>query len=163
MTQDNTTECLANGLTLASNDFDASLYNSLSQSANLMDLRCIQSKFSITKKYIGQLHEKIGPFDRFFDYDVENPTLVEDHGYLFGIVKWKAGLKDGRKNVAVFSCDYYVTYSDVGGFPSEYCFLYFQKLAKFSSFPYFRAYVGAQSAAAGVIIPPLPSLRERVD
>jgi len=163
MTQGAEIECAANGLTLASDNFDASIYSALAQSANLIDLRCTQSKFFVTKKYIGQLFEKIGPFERYFDYDIENPSLIEEQGYLFGIVRWNAGLKDGRKNVAKFSCEYYVTYANVNGFPPEYCYLYFQKLARFSSFPYFRAYVGAQAAAAGIIIPPLPALRERVD
>jgi hypothetical protein len=82
---------------------------------------------------------------------------------LAGTYNWAAEVKMGRSKILKLSTEYLIVYSGLKDSPEEYVRLYFNKLARFTSYPYFRAHFAMNVAASGLMLAPLPSLFDRVD
>jgi hypothetical protein len=61
------------------------------------------------------------------------------------------------------SAEYLVLYNGLNDCPPDYVQLYFKKVARFTTYPYFRSHFASHVAASGLMLAPLPSLNERVD
>jgi hypothetical protein len=90
-------------------------------------------------------------------------TFTPEKGMLAGTYNWAAEVKMGRSKILKLSTEYLIIYSGLKDSPEEYVRLYFNKLARFTSYPYFRAHFAMNVAASGLMLAPLPSLFDRVD
>jgi hypothetical protein len=149
-------------LRIGGEGFDVEVYNDIARSASLIDVRLIETNFSIQLDLIGALEnaDKTSAFD--FSGRPESFFLYE-HGTCAGTYVWTAEIKDKRKKALKNKAKYVIVYGNLKGKDREHVRLFFERLARFASFPYFRALMATHAAAAGLTLPPLPSIMDRVD
>ena len=151
-------------LTFASERFDHSIYEDVAKRARLREIRLIDSTY----------HAKVGRFLAFEKGDGSDlqqsylgepvhSTYSEERGIVAGTYKWTAEVKSGRVKALKIGAEYLVLYNSLSGVPEDYAQLYFKKLARFATYPYFRAHFATLVSASGIMLAPLPSLTERMD
>jgi hypothetical protein len=89
--------------------------------------------------------------------------FFQDDGWLLGEYEWQVSLTSGRKKLLKQKSTYVLIYQGLSDCDEEYVHLYFSKIGRFTSYPYFRALFATNVAASGLTFPPLPSLTDRVD
>ncbi|WP_347139206.1 hypothetical protein [Paracoccus sp. SSK6] len=146
-----------------SDDFDPSAYAEVAQNARLNDIFMSKSSYDVKLPDIfpaivdedGTRQSFLGkPKNCNFDYET---------GTLIGAYQWHAQIKSGRTTLLNLKVEYVLLYSGLKDAEEQYARLYFEKLARFTSYPYFRAFFSSTSSASGLALPPLPSLIDRVD
>lgn len=143
--------------------FDVEIYNEIARSAALADLRTVASDFLMKEGCISSL--------QIMDENVKSVVTgqAEDHfydperGVIAGKYKWSAEMKVGRVKALKFNASYMAVYANLLDRDPSHVAIFYEKLARFSSYPYFRAQFSAHTAAANLCIPPLPALRDRLD
>lgn len=149
-------------LSFTSDGFDQAKYAGVSQNAKLSELRLITVDYKVsTEALFNSLHELNPKFS--FEGTASAFDFSADDGRVFGVYEWVAAVKAGRKNAIRSKCSYFLIYSGLQEHDPEYVRLYFEKIGRFASYPYFRAQFASDVASSGVFLPPLPSLTERVD
>jgi len=141
-------------------EFDHELYSQVTVAARLRDIKLIKSEYSIKPEVFEALDdlENMGFFGE--------PTgffFSDDEGVLLGNYQWTCEIKLGRKKVLKFVCEYMIAYSGLNGFEEEYVRFYFEKVGRFATYPYFRSDFSHHVSSSGILLPPLPSLNERVN
>jgi hypothetical protein len=149
-------------LSFADPRFDRDIYADVATHAKLREIRLIGSEFGIKPQVLtissADLDQK-----RSFEGGCKRYEFNAENGTALAFYSWTAELKVGRSRVLKLTAEYIMMYSDLDQKPEEYVELYVKRLARFSSYPYFRALFGSQTALSGIQIPPLPSLVERMD
>ena len=149
-------------LRIGGDGFDAEVYNDIATSASLLDVRLVESSFAIRPECIGVLNDS-GESPMFqFSGKVESIALSKS-GICVGTYVWTADIKDNRLKALKIKSKYIIAYGNLKGKDLKYVGLYFEKLAKFTSFPYFRSLMATHVSAANLVLPPLPSITDRVD
>ncbi len=153
-------------LTFNSDNFDGEKYAKVANSARLVEIALVDQLFKVS-------------LSSFWDAEEERKTLA--HGYwgeplkklfdtevgtIAGGYSWNAQIKDGRSKPLRLKAEYFLLYSGLNDLDSsfeEYVHLYFDKVARFTSYPYFRTLFATSSSNAGLALAPLPSLVDRID
>lgn len=149
-------------LTFGAKDFDQAKYNRVASRARLSDVHLSATTYKIDVSYF--LASESGPdLKPSFSGKPADQILDAEEGILFGRYIWSAEIKATRKKALSLRCEYVVVYSNLVGEDEDYCFLYFDKLARFTTYPYFRSVFSILLANSGVVFPPLPSLTDRMD
>ncbi|MFC2967721.1 hypothetical protein [Acidimangrovimonas pyrenivorans] len=152
-----------NALTFSSDDFDADVYASVARKARLQDLRLCESNYFSKPECFMEAEETGKELSQGFYGEMSGHSFSSDSGLLVGGYVWGADVRFGRKKALKMKCEYVLIYSGLEGADAEYVRLYFKKIARFTSYPYFRAHFAHHSAASGLRLPPLPSLNDRMD
>ncbi len=147
----------------SSGDFDASVYQKVAWSAQLHDIGLIKSTFEMKPECLPIFTEEPELLKHSFGGYCKSFHIDEKAGLLSGIFSWEVSIKYKRIKAVKLSCQYMLVYSGLIDHPEKYVRLYFEKLGKFTSYPYFRTLFSVQSQAAGIMLPPLPSLTDRMD
>jgi hypothetical protein len=142
--------------------FDADIYKEVSCSAALQELRLFSSKFMVKQEFF-LLEAEYGPPKSLFSGYTGEVTIDEEEGLIAGSYTWEAEIKFGRKTGLKLRSDYVLIYSGIGGLDSDHINMYFNRVGRFSTYPYFRSHFSSHVTEAGLMLPPLPSLNERVD
>lgn len=151
-------------LTFVSPEFDERKYSLVSQAARLRDLRLEKGDFSADLKALFQLQEGEEEFiEQSFSGESGEKEFSRETGLLIGAYKWQAEVKVRRRRVLRVRATYRVFYQNLVDADPDYAAVYFEKVARFATYPYFRANFAIHASAAGVMLAPLPSLNERVD
>jgi hypothetical protein len=148
----------------ASDGYDAAKYDSVARSARLREVRLINSAYSA--KVMSFMAAEAGDgmdLKQSYNGAPSGHSFVPERGMVFGSYIWTAEVRAGRTKAMKLSTEYLVAYSGLKDAPEEYVTLYFKKLARFTTYPYFRAHFAMQVAASGLMLAPLPSLTDRVD
>ena len=141
--------------------FDSEIYHEVSCSAELQELRLVSSKFKMKPELF--LYEDDGkPPKNLFHGHAVGVTIDEDEGLIAGNYIWEAELKFGRSTGLKLQAEYLLIYSGVGGLDANHTSMYFSRVGRFSTYPYFRSHFSNHVTEAGLMLPPLPSLNERV-
>lgn len=149
-------------LSFVSNAFDQGIYDEIARRARLLDVVLAKQAYEI--KYADFLEaENENRLDYSFIGEPLGVTDPSENGMIIGGYRWRADLKHGRKKVLKLATEYTLLYSGLSGANPEYVQLYFNKLARFTSYPYFRSMFATCAANSGVSLAPLPSLTDRVD
>lgn len=148
-------------ISFSSADFDSTYYAEVANNANLVDVRLIESNFSIKPEYYALSSEDGVKFS--YNCKTHDPSFLEDEGVSAAVFKWVAEAKSGNRKILKIECSYFVMYEDLVGYKPEYALAYVYKVGKFTSYPYFRNMVSVYSANARAEMPLLPSLKERID
>ncbi|PWE26803.1 hypothetical protein C4N9_20420 [Pararhodobacter marinus] len=143
-------------------EFDNDVYARLAAAAKLSDIKLIECDYSI-KPEVFQAIEDTENMAHGFVGDPAGYYVDDEIGLLLGRYKWSAEIKLRRKKVLKLACVYLVAYTGVQGFTDNYLQFYFEKIGRFTTYPYFRAEFSRLSSSSGIMLPPLPSLSERVD
>lgn len=153
----------AERFSFGSKSFDPEEYAKTTRMARLEAIQLIESRYSaIPEEMLGsngsdrKLTQGFGGEPRGHHFDQEN-------GVVIGGYRWTAEVKDKRKKVLSIRTEYMIAYSGLTEAKPEYIELYFNKVARFATYPFFRAHVAMHTASSGLVLPPLPSLFERVD
>jgi hypothetical protein len=141
-------------------EFDNGVYKDLTIAASLRDIRLISCDYSIKPEVFEALEdlENMGFFGAPSGFHFDGDT-----GILVGHYRWTAEVKLGRKKVLKLVSEYLIAYTGLSGFNERYARFYFEKVGRFATYPYFRSDFSYHSSSSGLMLPPLPSLNERVD
>lgn len=150
-------------LSFASAEFDNATYELVAQSASLRQVSLANSQFSIKVPAFMNAEEEGADLRPAFRGEPKHQSYMPTSGMLIGSYYWTVDVKVGRVKALKMSAEYVLIYSGLSNAPEEYVKLYFAKLGRFTSYPYFRSLLAMNVSAAGVSIPPLPSLKDRVD
>lgn len=150
-------------LSFSSRDFDSAAYEKVAQSANLREVSLANSQFSIKVPVFVEAEEEGTQFRPAFSGEPKHQSFMAGPGMLIGSYHWNVEIKIGRIKALKMSAEYVLIYSGLADAPEDYVKLYFAKLARFTSYPYFRALLAMNVSGTGISIPPLPSLKDRVD
>jgi hypothetical protein len=142
-------------------EFDANIYREVSYSAELKQISLVSSKF-ITKAEFFLPDGDEATAKCLFDGTLKDVTIDDDEGTVAGHYDWQAEIKFGRKTGLKLATTYLLIYSGIGGLDRGHVNFYFNKIGRFSTYPYFRAHFSNHAGEAGLMLPPLPSLNERV-
>lgn len=141
--------------------FDVDAYNDIARSAKLIDVRLVESSFSINPEVVqDDASETQAAYS--FGGDCGGSSLSAS-GLCIGVYDWWSEIRRGRKKPLKATCKYVVAYENLRGKDERHVEVFFRKIAKFASFPYFRVHVAMHVAAAGLTLPPLPSITDRID
>lgn len=151
-------------LSFASEDYDAAKYEGVARKARVREVRLVESAYSAkVSSFLAADHRDGVEFKQSYLGEPAHYTFSPEKGVLAGTYHWKAEVKVGRQKVLKISTEYLILYSNLKDEPEEYVRLYFNKLARFTSYPYFRAHFAMNAASSGLMLAPLPSLVDRVD
>jgi hypothetical protein len=148
----------------SSDGFEGEKYVAVARSARLREVRLVNSAYSA--KVMSFMAVELGDGTELKQSYTGAPSghsFVPERGIAVGSYIWTAEVRAGRTKAMKLSAEYMVAYSGLIDAPEEYVGLYFKKLARFTSYPYFRAHFAMQVAASGLMLAPLPSLTDRVD
>lgn len=153
-------------LTFASERYEPAKYEDVARKARVREVRLVDSSYSA--KVASFLAASNGNGDaaelkQSYTGMPSHYTFSPEKGMLAGTYHWSAEVKCGRKKILKLSAEYLVVYSGLKDAPEDYVRLYFNKLARFTSYPYFRAHFAMNVASSGLMLAPLPSLFDRVD
>jgi len=150
-------------LTFASPLFDNEEYAKTARLARLEDIRLIECNYSVKPKCFMEAEASGKPMRQGFSGEVSGHHFDQDNGLLMGGYSWSAEVRFKRRKALTMKAEYVLVYSGLSEAEPDYVRLYFQKLARFTSYPFFRAHFAVQTSASGLNLTPLPSLIERVD
>ena len=142
--------------------FDPKAYERVANAANLIRVDLMKSDYEI-KPQAWSMTVSEESFTPTFSGEPSTPSFIDQHGLLVGSYKWQAAFKKGNTKPLKLNCFYYLAWDGLDGSDSDHYTLYFRKLARFVSYPYFRATLAHMTASSGLTFPPLPSLNERMD
>lgn len=150
-------------LNFGSPDFDSEEYALVARTARLRDVRLIESRFQVKADLLRVFDPTDGSYELGYSGEMSSFGFDADSGFAIGSYEWVAVAKHGRKKAMSTKAKYMVIYTNLKGMKELYVATYYNKLAKFTSYPYFRGFFALNTASASIIIPPLPSLTDRVD
>jgi hypothetical protein len=141
-------------------EFDHNAYKELTIAAQLRDIRLTNCEYAIKPEVFEALEdlENMVFFGEPSGFHFDGET-----GLMVGNYRWTAEVKLGRKKVLKLVSEYLIAYTGLSGFDEDYVRFYFEKVGRFATYPYFRSNFSYHSSASGIMLPPLPSLNERVD
>lgn len=142
--------------------FDPEVYKEVSCSASLQEIRLIASKFSV-KSELFLTDDDVGTPKSLFTGGTSDVLIDDEEGLIAGKYNWEAEIKFGRKTGLKLQTTHMLIYSGVAGLDPNHINHYFNKIGRFSTYPYFRSIFSTHVSDAGLMLPPLPSLNERVD
>jgi len=149
---------------VASDGYDAGKYDDVARNARLREVRLVNSAYSA--KVMSFRSAQLGDgmdLKQSYSGAPSGHSFVPERGIAVGSYLWTAEVRAGRTKAMKLSAEYLVAYNGLKDAPEEYVELYFMKLARFTTYPYFRAHFAMQVAASGLLLAPLPSLTDRVD
>lgn len=153
----------ANALTFSSSVFDPEKYAKVARHARLEDIRLNSCEYKVKHECFVQSEESGKELNQSFSGGMDGHSFDSERGLLAGVYIWSAEVKFRRKKALKLKCEYFLVYSGLEERDPDYARLYFQKLARFTSYPYFRSHFALETTASGLMIGPLPSLIDRVD
>lgn len=143
-------------------DLDAGVYASISMAARLDGIRLVEAEYKITPEVFAAL-ENFDKMGHSFHGATSEFRFDEDGGTALGRYKWEAEIKSGRKKVLKLVASYFVMYTNLEGCDEDHVKHFYDKVVRFATYPYFRALFSRQCAESGIMLPPLPTLNERID
>lgn len=141
---------------------DQDLYAEVSCAANLREIRLTESRYSAKLEFF-EKPETVAGMSHKYSGKCEELFIDKESGNAGGKFSWVAEIKSGRKNCLKLSAKYWLLYSDLGGHDEDHVCMFVTKIGRFATYPYFRALFANQVSESGLILPPLPTLNERVD
>jgi hypothetical protein len=141
---------------------DYDVYAKVSTAAQLRDIKLLESAYSI-KPEVFEVTEDLENMNHGFSGECTQLFFDEEAGLALGHYRWSAEVKSGRKKVLKLQADYLVAYTGLTDCDEGHVRFFFEKVGRFATYPYFRALFSHQSSESGLMLPPLPTLNERVD
>ena len=154
---------VAKKLSFGSDDFDPSKYQAVAQSARLVEMGLIRQNYEAKLASFWGADQSKERLAYGFSGRPKGCSLDQESGTLVGGYEWEAEVKDGKKKALKLKAEYVVVYRVLSEVEPEYARLYFEKLARFTTYPYFRALFAMNTSNSSLALDPLPSLIDRVD
>lgn len=145
------------------NVFDPKAYNAVVKVAELGQIVLTECKFNITADYFK--HRKLGKSDRkglkySYGCNVNGLDFSPEQDAVGANFDWTLLAKSGRINVLKLYCSYVCFYSGVKDANEAAAKAFAERVGKFATYPYFRAFASQISWASDADLPILSVLRE---
>lgn len=151
-------------LSFAGGDFDPAKYEDVARRARVREVRLVASTYTAkVTRFLAADHGDGVEMKQSYVGEPAQYSFSPERGVLAGSYHWTAEVKVGRLKVLKLGTEYLVVYSNLKDAEGDYVRRYFNKLARFTTYPYFRAHFAMSASASGVMLAPLPSLIDRVD
>ncbi len=150
-------------LSFGSSRFEHEIYSNVALKARLLDIRLVKSTYDVRIELFDAADDSFSHFRNEFTSDCSDIVIEQGSGRVGGLYTWTAEIKSGRTKALKLFGRYFTIYGNLDGCNEEYMGLYFRKIARFATYPYFRALFSMQTGNSGLLLPPLPSLTERLD
>lgn len=137
-------------------------YNEISCAARLREIKLIASAYMVRPEAF-QVAQDLNSLKNSFSGKCTDFIYDAEDGLAWGRFQWVAEIKSGRKACLKLSSEYLVLYSDIYERDKQHVEAYFLKIGRFATYPYFRATFSHNVGETGILLPPLPTLTERVD
>lgn len=137
---------------------DPKEYNRLVSHARVHAIRLIGAKYDIKPNaFSGNRDDwKYNVSNRLLDWHCDNETLQ-----LTGTWEYTATCQDGRRNVLKVVAKYLVIYRLSGECDPEAARQFYERVARFAAYPYFRGTFATLTQQSGVVLHPLPIISEQ--
>lgn len=143
--------------------FDSDLYANVARRARLRELNLVSSHYEIKLECFLQAENSDGELKYGFSGRLGNLSFDSEDGVIIGSYLWQVEVKHKRKKALKLNAEYLLLYTELEGCDEKYVSTYFDKIARFTTYPYFRALFSLNTSTSGVSLNPLPSLIDRVD
>lgn len=142
--------------------FNVEIYNDIARTACLRDVRLVDTQFKMDFRKANILEDD-EETSKNYGGKCKKISFHKDLGVAVSHFEWIANVFSGRSKPLRLKANYIIVYSDLEEKEEEYVHIYVEKLSRFTSYPYFRALFSTLTSAAGLALPPLPTLTDRVD
>ncbi|HWA91819.1 MAG TPA: hypothetical protein VG889_17405 [Rhizomicrobium sp.] len=142
---------------------DPRKYNALVAAAQLRDIRLVESGFALTPDGLEKRHE----FKLSQTCEIEKAHVDVGRGLLVVFVAATASAAfanaemQAAMEVMSAKCRYLIVYHVSGDPAPEAVDAFARRVARFAAYPYFRAHFAELASQAGLMLPPLPVIKER--
>ncbi|WP_299303688.1 hypothetical protein [uncultured Litoreibacter sp.] len=143
--------------------FDYDVYANIASSARLQRVSLVSSDYDIKLPVISMYDQDDGQLNNMFGGELEEFDFDPEFGSAIGTFTWKVDIKKGRTKALKLKARYVLIYTGLTEKDEHHVQIYFRKVAKFTSYPYFRSLFASLSSDSGLALKPLPSLVDRVD
>ncbi|MDU8912779.1 hypothetical protein [Aestuariicoccus sp. MJ-SS9] len=151
-------------LSFVSDRFDENEYAQVAQLARLQQVHLMSCEYEAKiPEILVQQDLEHGTLRPSYEGEPEAYSFDREHGFSVGEYTWRADVKQGRRKLLKLKCTYVLVYDNFQDCDEAYTYLYFKKVGRFTTYPYFRTQFSVQVGASGLTFPPLPSLIDRVD
>lgn len=150
-------------LHFGSESFDNQVYYLVTKSAALRDVCLVDSVFSARVEEVRLAQINDDPLNNSFGEEPPDISFDQESGIAIGKFKWTVEICRKREKLLRLKAQFVVVYSGLEECEAQYVYLYVHKVGRFASYPYFRSHFATQAASAGVMLPPLPALTDRID
>jgi hypothetical protein len=135
----------------------AAAYSAAVDAAQLGQIRLVKSEFRIEPE---SLDGGRGGTKNSFGFQFTSSAYDAEKSIATAFFSGSVEIKSGRKRVLSLKCAYVVAYH-IFGEPSEEAVKQFvERVGKFAAYPYFRSHFADVASQAGLIMPPLPVLKD---
>ena len=132
-------------------------YNAVVDAAELISVRLIRSDF--TADADAYMHDKSG-WKRGYGCEAQGVFLNQKLSRLSGSVVAEVICRSGGKRVLVVKCRYLLDYAITGDPSEEAAKAFFGRVGRFAAYPYFRSHFAELTSQAGLLLGPLPVLKD---
>jgi len=150
-------------LSFVSDTFRKDTYQDVAQRARLREISVVESDYFCKPHFFQEADETGKQLKNMFSGAPSGPQFDEELGLAVGGYEWLAEIKFERTKALKLKVRYMVVYGGLVDCEQDYVRLYFEKVARFTSYPYFRAHFAMLAGSSGLTLPSLPSLTDRVD
>ena len=150
-------------LTFGGEGFDSDEYADVACRARLVQVHLTDCEYSAKVPEIISNQNEDDSLSPSFEGEPGGCNYIENLGYFIGDYFWRVDIKHGRRKLLKLRCKYVLIYENVQDCDEKYVQLYFSKIGRFTTYPYFRAEFAAMVSNSGLTFPPLPSLTDRID
>lgn len=142
--------------------FNHDEYSKVSRAARLREIKLIASTYTVRPEAF-EVAQDFENLKNNFSGSCIDFICDAQEGLAWGRFQWVAEIKSGRKVCLKLVSEYLVMYSEVHDCDEDHVETYFRKVGRFATYPYFRATFSHNIGETGILLPPLPTLTERVD
>ncbi|WP_304280173.1 hypothetical protein [Caulobacter segnis] len=135
----------------------AEAYANVVGAAEIDFVRLVKSEFEASPEAAARDQSK---WKREFLFELVDHLYNRDLGRLHGFIQADAFCKLGRKKIISVKCRYIVSYRISGQPDNDAAFAFVQRMGKFSAYPYFRSHFSHVTSEAGLMLPPLPIMKD---
>lgn len=144
-------------------DFNVSKYNTVAGAARLAEIVLTRANFVTKLGASFALADPDSAVKLTYNDELTDAAFDAEAGILAGTFNWKAEIKSGRAILVRLTASYSIFYENLAQADEKHSLAYLAKVGRFATYPYFRGIFSVHAGAAGLSVPPLPSLKERVD
>lgn len=141
---------------------DADLYLKVSQAAKLQEVKLIASEYQV-KPEAFRAAQDLDNLDLRYSGHCGSLSYDAEDGVCVAHFNWEAQIKLGRKACLKLKSEYLLIYSIMADCDERHVAFFINKVGRFATYPYFRSHFSHHTSETGIFLPPLPTLRERVD
>lgn len=127
-------------------------YAQVASRAHLRLVRMLKMEFDLRPSFFAEEPASLDFGREVLAHDFSQETSTT-------VFKWWFSATRGGEDVLTCRCSMLVSYSNVEGCDEDAVFEFAQRVGGLASFPYFRAIVAQNIWAAGISLPPMPTVR----